>query len=84
MLSSLIAAVIGGAIIGALARAVLPGAQDIGMVKTVGLGVVASIVAGLVFGSWTPWFVTLVLAVILAAGLLWFAVRQGWVKPSAA
>jgi uncharacterized membrane protein YeaQ/YmgE (transglycosylase-associated protein family) len=83
MLVSIIAAVIGGAIVGALGRLVLPGAQNIGWLKTIGVGVVASFIVNIVASGLGPLLST-ILAVLVAAGLLWLAIRQNWIKPSAA
>ena len=47
MIGTIISAIIAGAIIGALARLVMPGRQSIGMVITVLLGIVGSFL-----GSW--------------------------------
>jgi uncharacterized membrane protein YeaQ/YmgE (transglycosylase-associated protein family) len=47
MLWTIITAIIGGLIIGALARLVMPGKQNIGIVMTIVLGVVGSFL-----GSW--------------------------------
>jgi uncharacterized membrane protein YeaQ/YmgE (transglycosylase-associated protein family) len=47
MIGTIISAIIVGAIIGALARLVMPGRQSIGMVMTILLGVVGSFL-----GSW--------------------------------
>lgn len=79
MLASIVGTLITGTIVGFGGRAVLPGAQDIGLPKTIGLGVVASLIVGLVLGS-----VNAILAIIagsvVAAGLLWLSIRQGWLK----
>ena len=47
MIGTIISAIIVGAIIGALARLVMPGRQSIGMVMTILLGIVGSFL-----GSW--------------------------------
>ncbi len=66
---ALISTVIVGLVIGALGRAVVPGAQPIGFLATAGAGLCGSIVGGfagqhlLGFG----WFATLVLEVAIAA-----------------
>ena len=76
-IGSIIVNLIVGAIVGFLGRAVLPGAQDIGLVKTVGLGVVSMLIVALVLGS-VSWIVALIVGVIVAAGLLWLGIRQGF------
>ena len=82
MIGSLIGALITGAIVGYLGRAILPGAQNIGWLKTVGIGVVAAVVVGAI-ASGAGWLVSTILAALAAAGILWLVIRQGWVKPSA-
>lgn len=47
MIGSIIGAIVIGAIIGALARLVMPGRQGIGILMTIGLGIV-----GAFLGSW--------------------------------
>jgi uncharacterized membrane protein YeaQ/YmgE (transglycosylase-associated protein family) len=42
-----------GLIVGFIARAVVPGKDDIGILRTIVLGVVGSILGGLVFGLFT-------------------------------
>ena len=76
-IGSIIVNLIVGAIVGFLGRAVLPGAQDIGLVKTVGLGVVSMLIVALVLGS-VSWIVALIVGVLVAAGLLWLGIRQGF------
>ncbi|MEZ5236048.1 MAG: GlsB/YeaQ/YmgE family stress response membrane protein [Acidimicrobiia bacterium] len=83
MLVYLISVAISGLIVGALARAVIPGRQEIGIFPTIGLGLVGSIlggiVGGLLFGGAARYF-GLILAVAAAAGVLWLAIKQGWVR----
>ncbi len=77
---SIIGNLIVGGIIGYLARAVLPGAQDIGLPQTVGVGVIAGLIGGIVFSwFWIP--VTFVLTVILAAVGISFGIKKGLLKP---
>lgn len=62
---------IAGAIIGALARLIVPGRQDISVVVTVVLGVVAAIIGGLLWEAIFPdndgiaWIGSIIVAVIL-------------------
>lgn len=75
MISSIIGAVITGFIIGLLGRLILPGRQNISLGMTTVIGVVASLVAGLILGLTTyknasggiPWL-SVILGAILAAG----------------
>jgi uncharacterized membrane protein YeaQ/YmgE (transglycosylase-associated protein family) len=83
MIGSIILAIIVGAIIGLVARLVMPGKQNIGMIMTVVLGAVGGLIGSAVaaqFGyhnanggiAWIPFFVGVGAAVILIA--LWEAV----------
>ena len=74
MISTIIGAIILGAIVGALGRLLLPGKQNISIVVTIVIGIVANLVVGLiltyVFGyqnnggiAWIP----LILGAIVAA-----------------
>ncbi len=83
MIGSIILAIIAGAIIGVVARLVMPGKQNIGMIMTVVLGAVGGLIGSAVaaqFGyhnanggiAWIPFFVGVVAAVILIA--IWEAV----------
>lgn len=83
MLWSLIGTLITGTIIGFGGRLVLPGAQDIGLVKTVGVGVVAAIIVGLIL-SGAGAIVSIVVGSLVAAGLLWFLINRGILKPTTA
>jgi uncharacterized membrane protein YeaQ/YmgE (transglycosylase-associated protein family) len=76
-----IGAVITGAIVGALGRLILPGGQDIGIGKTIGLGVVSSFIVGLVL-SGVNGVLAIIIAALVAAGLLWLGIRQGFLKPA--
>jgi uncharacterized membrane protein YeaQ/YmgE (transglycosylase-associated protein family) len=83
MIGSIALAIIVGAIIGVVARLVMPGKQNIGMIMTVVLGAVGGLIGSAVaaqFGyhnanggiAWIPFFVGVVAAVILIA--IWEAV----------
>lgn len=80
MIASLIGTLIMGAIVGYGGRLALPGAQDIGVVKTVALGVISAFIVGLLLGS-VNFFLAVIVSALVAAGLLWLAIRQGWLKP---
>ena len=77
----IIGTIITGTIIGYAGRAILPGAQDIGLLKTVVLGVVSAVIVGLIF-TWAGPIVSIILGSVVAAALLWLAIRQGWLNPS--
>lgn len=75
----IIGAVIMGTFIGFGGRAILPGGQDIGLAKTIGLGIVSAFVVSLV-ASGLGFFGQVILGSIVAAGLLWLAIKQGWLS----
>ncbi len=77
MIGSLIGALVMGTIIGFGGRAVLPGAQHIGLGKTIGLGVIANLAVSLATTGAGFWF-SVIIGSAVAAALLWIAVRQGW------
>ena len=80
-MGAIIAALISGAIVGYGGRLILPGAQDIGLVKTVALGIVAALAVGAVFSTTdVSWIVSTLVAAFVAAGLLWGAIRMGLLK----
>lgn len=81
MIGAIIGAIIVGAIIGLGARAILPGGQDIGWPKTIGLGIVSNLVVSVVFQSLAdnP-ILSIIVAAFVGAGLLWVAIRQGWLN----
>jgi uncharacterized membrane protein YeaQ/YmgE (transglycosylase-associated protein family) len=68
---------VAGLIIGALARLIKPGKQDLGILATLGLGLVGSLIGGLIaqlFGTGSIWelnvigFVLAVVAAVLLIG----------------
>ncbi|MFZ0225352.1 MAG: GlsB/YeaQ/YmgE family stress response membrane protein [Mycobacterium sp.] len=78
MIGSIILALIVGAIIGLVARLVMPGKQDIGMVATVLVGALGGLIGSAVasqFGyhnanggvAWIPFFIGVAAAVVLIA-----------------
>ena len=78
MVGSIILALIMGAIIGLVARLVMPGKQDIGMVVTVLIGALGGLVGSAVAGhfgyqnanggvAWIPFFIGVAVAVVLIA-----------------
>jgi len=69
---------VAGLIIGALARLIKPGKQNLGVLATLGLGVVGSLIGGLIaqfFGTGSIWelnvlgFVLAVIAAVLLVGV---------------
>lgn len=78
MIGSIILAIIVGAIIGVVARLVMPGKQSVGMIMTVLLGAVGGLIGSAVaaqFGyhnanggiAWIPFFIGVAAAVVLIA-----------------
>ena len=78
MIGSIILALVVGAIIGVVARLVMPGRQDIGMLTTVLIGALGSVIGSAVasqFGyhnvnggvAWIPFFIGVAAAVVLIA-----------------
>jgi len=65
--------VIAGLIIGLLARAIMPGRQQMSLIATIVLGVVAAIIGGLLWNAIFPgndgvaWIGSIIVAVILLA-----------------
>ncbi len=83
MIGSIVLAIVVGAIIGLVARLVMPGKQDIGMIMTVVLGALGGLIgswAASQFGyhnanggiAWIPFFIGVGAAVVLIA--VWEAV----------
>jgi uncharacterized membrane protein YeaQ/YmgE (transglycosylase-associated protein family) len=78
MISSIIGAIIVGAIIGALGRLILPGKQNVSIVVTIIIGIVASLIGGLILGltaynndnGGIPWLAWLVGAILAAVGIM--------------
>jgi uncharacterized membrane protein YeaQ/YmgE (transglycosylase-associated protein family) len=78
MIGSIILAIIVGAVIGVVARLVMPGKQNIGMIMTVVIGAVGGLIGSAVasqFGyhnanggvAWIPFFIGVGAAVVLIA-----------------
>ncbi len=79
MIGSIIGTLIMGTIIGFGGRAILPGGQDIGLGKTIGLGVVSAFLVGMLT-SGLGTIMSIILGSVVAAGLLWVAIKQGWLS----
>ena len=89
MFMTIISAVIVGLIIGALARLVMPGKQSIGVLMTIVLGVLGSLIGSWLCynlfgyqnegGGWAviPFFVGIVVAIILIATYVGITGRRG-------
>jgi uncharacterized membrane protein YeaQ/YmgE (transglycosylase-associated protein family) len=72
MIGSIIGWVIVGGILGALARAIVPGKDPMSVPATIGLGIVGQVVAGLIFwgifGLGAGWIAGLVVTIGLLYG----------------
>jgi uncharacterized membrane protein YeaQ/YmgE (transglycosylase-associated protein family) len=78
MIGSILLAIVVGAIIGLVARLVMPGKQNIGMIMTVVLGALGGLVGSWVAGyfgyhnanggvAWIPFFIGVAVAVVFIA-----------------
>jgi uncharacterized membrane protein YeaQ/YmgE (transglycosylase-associated protein family) len=92
MIGTIISAIVVGLIVGALARLIMPGKQNIGVIMTIALGVLGSLI-----GSWVtyqvgysnsnggfaiiPFLVGVVVAVVLIAAYLAITGRRGTGTP---
>ncbi len=73
---------VSGLIVGALARLALPGRDDMSLLRTIGYGLGGSLLGGFVstgLGVQSR-IVSLIIAIAVAAGLIWFFTRR---KPKA-
>lgn len=77
----LIYLLIGGLIVGALARLVLPGPDPMSWLATIGYGIAGSLVGGILGRMLGLGNVGLLLGIACAAGLIWYFRRRG--KPAA-
>jgi uncharacterized membrane protein YeaQ/YmgE (transglycosylase-associated protein family) len=66
----IISALVTGLIIGALARLVLPGKQPIGVLLTIGLGLIGALLGGYVADSFTQNFWVILLVQVAVAAIL--------------
>ena len=79
---SIILWIVAGAIIGFIARAIVPGKQDLSLPMTAGLGVVGMLIGGIVGkvippdNEGVPW----ILGIVCSVGLLWWLVRSNNLK----
>ncbi|MEE2855182.1 MAG: GlsB/YeaQ/YmgE family stress response membrane protein [Actinomycetota bacterium] len=84
MIGSIVLAIVVGALIGLIARLLMPGKQDIGMIMTIALGALGGLIGSWVasqFGyhnanggiAWVPFLIGIGAAIVLIA--LWETVR---------
>lgn len=81
-IESILGAIIIGAVIGALGRLVLPGRQDIGIVLTVIVGIVAALIGTFIVGplrdtDGIDWVEIIVQIALAAAGVWLVAMLRG-------
>ncbi|MBP1818471.1 GlsB/YeaQ/YmgE family stress response membrane protein [Mycobacterium sp. OAE908] len=93
MIGTIISAVVVGLIVGALARLIMPGKQNIGVLMTIVLGVLGSLIGSWVTyqvgysnsnGGWAviPFLVGVVVAIVLIAVYLAVTGRRGTGTPA--
>jgi uncharacterized membrane protein YeaQ/YmgE (transglycosylase-associated protein family) len=72
MLTVILMAIVAGAIIGALARLIVPGRQNMSIALTIGLGIVGALVGGFIGrAAHLSNVVTLIVEIAVAAVLVW-------------
>ncbi|AGB20562.1 putative membrane protein [Mycobacterium sp. JS623] len=93
MIGTIISAIVVGAIVGALARLIMPGKQSIGVIMTIVLGILGSLIGSWVTyqvgysnsnGGWAviPFLAGVVVAIILIAAYLAITGRRGTGTPA--
>ena len=66
MFDGILGYIIGGAVIGILARFLKPGADPMGWIMTILLGIVGALIGGWIAGGgWLSWVVAIVAAIVL-------------------
>lgn len=77
MISLIISLIIAGAIVGALGRLALPGPDPMSVPQTIGIGIVGSLIAGLIARAvFHSYGAPLLLAVLVTTGLVYLVRRQ--------
>jgi uncharacterized membrane protein YeaQ/YmgE (transglycosylase-associated protein family) len=64
-MGEIIGLIIGGAIVGALGRLINPGPDPMGWLVTIGIGIAAMLVVGLLVSGWLGWVLAVIVAAIL-------------------
>ena len=93
MIGTIISAIVVGAIVGALARLIMPGRQSIGVIMTIVLGILGSLIGSWVTyqvgysnanGGWAfvPFLVGVVVAIVLIALYVGLTGRRGAGTPT--
>lgn len=78
MIGSIISAIVIGLIVGLLGRLIVPGRQNISLLMTVIIGIIASLIGGVLLGLFAynnnnggiPWLSIIVGAILAAGGIL--------------
>jgi uncharacterized membrane protein YeaQ/YmgE (transglycosylase-associated protein family) len=94
MIGTIISAIVVGAIVGALARLIMPGKQSIGVIMTIVLGILGSLIGSWVTyqvgysnsnGGWAfiPFLVGVVVAIVLIALYVGITGRRGSTRGTA-
>ena len=65
MLGGLIGWIIFGAIVGAIAKWIIPGKDPGGIVFTIILGMAGSVLGGWLFGRWNGWIGSIICSILL-------------------
>lgn len=77
MIGTIIGAVILGTILGALARLILPGKQDISVWVTIAVGIAAALIGGAIAHAMgAHWLLTHLIQLILAIVFVWGAAHM--------
>jgi uncharacterized membrane protein YeaQ/YmgE (transglycosylase-associated protein family) len=93
MIGTILSAIVVGAIVGALARLIMPGRQSIGVIMTIVLGILGSLIGSWVTyqvgysnsnGGWAviPFLVGVVVAIVLIALYVGITGRRGTGTPA--
>lgn len=71
-----------GALTGFGARAALPGTQNIGLSKTIGVGIAANFLTNLFLGAIIGFFLSLIVGIAVGAGLIYVGINKGYLGPA--
>jgi uncharacterized membrane protein YeaQ/YmgE (transglycosylase-associated protein family) len=76
MFNGILGYIIGGAVIGILARLFKPGADPVGWIMTIVIGIVGAVIGSYLYGGhgWITWVVAIIAAIVLL--VVWEAVRR--------
>ena len=80
IIGAIIGAVVSGTITGLLARAVLPGTQNIGIGKTISVGVIANLIVSLILAPIIGGFLGFFAGIAVGAGLITVGINKGYLQ----